>query len=182
MRPAVFLDRDGTLIREVGYLSRLEDLEVLPGVPRALGRLGDAGFLRIVVTNQSGVARGYFESAFVEKVHEELIRRLRLAGADVEALYVCPHHPRHTGSCGCRKPEPGLIRKAQQEWDVDLRASWVVGDKAADVALAGNVGCRAGLVRTGYGRETEGELRRQGIRPDAVADSLAELVEEIVRR
>ncbi len=181
MRRAVFLDRDGTLIREVGYLSRLEDLEVLPGVAEALRRLGEAGFLRLVVTNQSGVARGFFDRAFVDRVHAELRSRLQAAGADLEAGYVCPHHPQEVPPCDCRKPAPGLLDRAAREWGVEMARSWVVGDKAADVRLARAAGCRAGLVRTGYGRETERELAALGQGPDAVADDLGGLVEEILR-
>lgn len=180
MRRAAFLDRDGTLIREVGYLSRLEDLAVLPGVAGALRRLGEAGFVRLVVTNQSGVARGYFGEDFVEKTHRELLRRLQTEGASVEGFYVCPHHPEHSGPCGCRKPKDGLLRRAAGEWGLDLGASWVVGDKAADVALARAAGCRAALVRTGYGAETEAELAGQGRAADVVADDLEHAVEEIL--
>jgi D-glycero-D-manno-heptose 1,7-bisphosphate phosphatase len=176
----VFLDRDGTLVREVGYLSRLEDLEVLPGVASALRRLGAAGYVRLVVTNQSGVARGYFDQAFVEETHGELLRRLQEEGAFLEGFYVCPHHPDITGACACRKPRDGLLRQAAGEWALDLRACWVVGDKAADVELARRAGCQAALVRTGYGMETEAELALRGGKPDVVADDLAGAVEAIL--
>jgi len=176
----VFLDRDGTLIREAGYLSRLEDLEVLPGVPGALRRLEAAGYLRVGVTNQSGVARGYYDLAFVRRTHDEIDRRLAREGASVDRWYVCPHHPDLTGPCGCRKPEPGLLHRAAAELGVDLSRSWVVGDKPADVDLALRAGCRAALVRTGYGRETEQALRLGGRLPGVVADTLAEAVEEII--
>jgi D-glycero-D-manno-heptose 1,7-bisphosphate phosphatase len=180
VRRAVFLDRDGTLIREVGYLSRLEDLEVLPGVAAALRRLGEAGYLRLVVTNQSGVARGYFDEAFVERTHGELVRRLRAEGASLEGFYVCPHHPDTTGECPCRKPRDGLVRRAAGEWGIDLEASWVVGDKPADVELARRSGCRGALVRTGYGVRTQAELAVRDSKPDVVADDLAGAVEEIL--
>ncbi len=177
----MFLDRDGTVVREVGYLSRLEDLAVLPGAAAALKALGDAGYQRILVTNQSGVARGFFDLAFVDRVHRELRDRLRREGADLEGWYVCPHHPDWTGPCGCRKPATGLVDRAVAERGLDPARSWVVGDKRADMDLARNAGCRAGLVRTGYGRETERELFDRGTPPDAVADELAGLVEEILR-
>lgn len=180
MRRAVFLDRDGTLIREMGYLSCLEELEVLPGVAGALRRLGEAGYVRLVVTNQSGVARGYFDAAFVEKAHGELLRRLQAEGAALEGFYVCPHHPDYTGECSCRKPRDGLVRRAAREWGLELAASWVVGDKPADVELARRAGCRAALVRTGYGARTEAELVEQGRAADVVADDLAGAVEEIL--
>lgn len=180
VRRAVFLDRDGTLIREVGYLSRLEDLEILSGVASALRRLGEEGYVRLVVTNQSGVARGYFDEAFVERTHRELRRRLREQGADVEGFYVCPHHPDFTGVCACRKPEPGLVLQAAREWALDLALSWVIGDKPADVELGRRAGCRAVLVRTGYGARTEAELSVPGRAADVVADDLVHAAEEIV--
>ncbi len=181
MKKAAFLDRDGTLIREVGYLSRLQDLELLPGVPRALRRLGEAGFVRLVVTNQSGVARGFFDGGFVERTHRELSLRLSAEGAAVEGFYVCPHHPEYTGDCACRKPKDGLLRRAARERGLDLSASWVFGDKPADVELAQRAGCRAALVRTGYGIETELALSARGIEADVVADDLEGAVEEVLR-
>jgi D-glycero-D-manno-heptose 1,7-bisphosphate phosphatase len=178
----VFLDRDGTLIEEVHYLSRLEDLAILPGVPDALQRLGRAGYLRVVVTNQSGIARGYFDRGFVEQTHAELRRLLRASGADLEGFYVCPHGPDAATPCECRKPAPGLARRAVTELGVDLAASWVVGDRPADVALAHNAGCRSVLVRTGYGRDSEIDAALQATPPDVVADDLADAVEEILKR
>ncbi len=178
MRRAVFLDRDGTLIREVGYLSRVEELEVLPGVAEALKRLGEAGYLRLVVSNQSGVARGYFDEATVERLNDALRDRLRAAGADVEDFAWCPHHPDHDKACACRKPEPGLLKELAARHGVDLKASWMVGDKAVDVAAGKNAGCRAALVRTGYGAAEEGEA--EGLRPDLVADDLKEFADALL--
>lgn len=180
MRRAAFLDRDGTLIREVGYLSRLEDLEVLPGSVAALKRLGEAGYLRLVVTNQSGVARGRIPAAFVEETHRELRRRLRAEGADLDGFLVCPHHPDFSGPCGCRKPATGLLDRAAREWGVDLGASWVVGDKPADVELACAAGCRGALVLTGYGVESRATLSALGVKPDIVAADLEAAVEEML--
>jgi len=179
---AVFLDRDGTLIREVHFLSRLADMDILPGVGGALARLADLGFLRLMVTNQSGVARRYFDLDFVSRCHAELRRRLQREGADLEGIYVCPHHPKFGGACLCRKPATGLLQQAVQEHGVELAQSWVVGDKAADILLGRNGGCRTALVRTGYGADSERELDGLGIQPDVVADDLAAVVEEIVRR
>lgn len=170
MKKAVFLDRDGTILREVEYLSRAEDMEILPGAARALRRLGETGYLRLVVTNQSGVARGYFGSEVVEELNEELRRRLKRDGADVEDFAYCPHLPELTGACGCRKPAPGLLLELAARHDVDLAASWMVGDKASDVEAGKNAGCRAALVRTGYGAAEEDTARR--FAPDLVADDL----------
>lgn len=180
VRRAVFLDRDGTLIREVGYLSDLADLELLPGATSALRRLGEAGYLRLVVTNQSGVARGYFPLRFVEATHRELRRRLREQGADIEGFYVCPHHPDFTGACECRKPKLGLVSAAAREWGADLASSWVVGDKLGDVELGRGAGCRTALVLTGYGGETAAELAGCGVRADVVGEDLGDVVEAIL--
>lgn len=180
MKRAVFLDRDGTLVREAEYLSSPGELEILEGVPRALRLLAEAGYTLIVVTNQSGVARGYFDMGIVESIHWELLRRLQEEGAEVEAFYVCPHHPDFTGSCTCRKPKPGLVERACKDWDIDPKASWVVGDKALDVELARAVGCRAALVRTGYGVRTERELEAKGVLPEIVADNLETAAKEIL--
>jgi len=179
VRPAVFLDRDGTLIRETDYLSDLADLEVLPGVDRALARLRRAGFALVGVTNQSGVARGYFDLGFVERVHREIDRRLAAAGG-LDAWYVCPHHPELTGPCGCRKPAPGLVLQAVRDLGIDIARSWVVGDKASDVGLGPRAGCRSALVRTGYGRQTEASLEGAGPWPEVVADDLSAAVEAIL--
>jgi D-glycero-D-manno-heptose 1,7-bisphosphate phosphatase len=176
------LDRDGTLIADADYLRRLEDLELLPGVPDALQRLRKAGYLCLVVTNQSGVARGYCDLAFVDTAHRELEARLRAEGSGVDGFYVCPHHPDYTGVCACRKPAPGMLHEAAAQWGLDLSRSWVVGDKPSDVELARNAGCLAALVRTGSGRETERELARAGLAADVVADDLTAAVEEILKR
>jgi D-glycero-D-manno-heptose 1,7-bisphosphate phosphatase len=166
VRRAVFLDRDGTVNREVSYLRRMEDLRLLPGVRSGIRLLNNRGIPVVVVTNQSGIARGYFEEAFVERVHCEIARRLaRGDGARVDAWYYCPHHPTagrgpYTRPCDCRKPAPGLILRACRELGVDAAASVVVGDSLRDLELAWNVGATAVLVETGYGREVMERLTR----------------------
>lgn len=182
VRKAVFLDRDGTLIREVGYLRRMEDVAVLPGAAEALRRLGEAGFLRLVVTNQSGVARKYVTREFVDRVNQTVRDSVQRGGGDVEGFYVCPHHPEYGSPCSCRKPDVGLLLRAAEEWDIEFPSSWVVGDKVEDVELARRAGCRSALVRTGYGRESEARLAAErGVLPDVVADDLGAVVEAIVR-
>jgi len=187
MKPAIFMDRDGTIIRETHFLSDIDELKILPGVASALKDLKQKGYLRLVVTNQSGVARGYFDMETVDYIHAEIRRRLKSRGADVEQFYVCPHHPDHPQSsdsqdsvCDCRKPSPGLVRAAAADWDIDLVKSWVIGDKAADIELARNVGCKAALVLTGYGKEAEQELKRAGTTPDLTVSNFAMAVEEII--
>jgi D-glycero-D-manno-heptose 1,7-bisphosphate phosphatase len=162
-RPAVFVDRDGTLNREVHYLATVEALRLLPGVPEAIRDLTAAGFAVVVVTNQSGVARGRMTREAVDVIHRELVRRLARRGAAVDAIYLCPHHPTEGAGplrqrCGCRKPRPGLVRRAARELALDLARSYCVGDGAVDLGLAAAVGARGVLVLTGHGRATRRSL------------------------
>lgn len=149
-RKVVFFDRDGTLNRDDGYTHRIEDLEFLPGVPEAIRRCNDAGRLVIVITNQAGIARGYFDHVAVKQFHGEMNRRLRDRGAHIDAFYFCPHHP--DGSlpelsihCGCRKPGAGLFRQAAADWKFDLEGAVMIGDKDTDVAAARAFGIDAVL-------------------------------------
>ena len=155
LRPAVFLDRDGTLIREAEYLADPDGVELLPGVPEALRALRAAGYALVVVTNQSGIARGLYDEHDYRRVADRLDDMLARAGASVDATYHCPHHPDHGPPCDCRKPALGMHRRAADQLKLDLAASWYVGDKASDVEPAHAVGGRGILVRTGYGRRTE---------------------------
>ena len=156
MRPAVFLDRDGTVIQERGYLDRLELIELFPWSAEAIRLLKDAGYAVVIVTNQAGIARGYFDEAFVQAAHVHLDALLRAHGVVVDGYYYCPHHPdgaveRYRLACDCRKPAPGLVRRAAADLGLDVGRSFVVGDKWLDVGLAVNAGARGILVRTGYG-------------------------------
>ncbi len=155
-RKAVFLDRDGTINVEVQYLNAVADFQFIPGVPRALQRLKEAGFLLVVVTNQSGIGRGYYDEAALEAVHEHMHAELAQAGAAIDACYFCPHHPEHAlgdyrQECACRKPLPGMLQQAALDLDIDLAASFMVGDKLADVEAGINAGCTPLMVLTGYG-------------------------------
>jgi D-glycero-D-manno-heptose 1,7-bisphosphate phosphatase len=156
MRRAVFLDRDGTINVEVKYLSQVKDFQFIPGVPWALKRLKDAGFLLVLVTNQSGIGRGYYDEAALGSIHNHMHAGLAEFGAAIDACYFCPHHPEHaTGDylreCGCRKPLPGMLQQAALDLHIDLAASFMVGDKLADVQAGMAAGCTALLVLTGYG-------------------------------
>lgn len=178
MQPAVFLDRDGTMVHDVGYLSRLEDLQWFPWTIEAVRLLHRAGFLVCVTTNQSGIALGFCTDAFVRRVHEEMSAAIEAAGARIDGWFYCPHHPEAAidalrTDCECRKPRPGLVRQAQQRFDIDLGRSFVVGDKAADVGLANAVGARGILVRTGYG---EAELARHDGHMPATAHVATDLL------
>ena len=177
-RPAVFVDRDGTIVVERYYLADPEDVELVPGAARALAALVAAGYALVVVTNQSGIARGlYDETAFheVQRRVEEL-----LAAEDVrfDAVFYCPHHPDFTGPCECRKPGTALFRRAAAELGLDLARSFFVGDRLKDVVPAFELGGRAVLVRTGYGVEHEPAAGPEV----AVVDDLAALAELILRQ
>jgi D-glycero-D-manno-heptose 1,7-bisphosphate phosphatase len=184
MRPAIFLDRDGTLNVDVGYLHALDQLELFPWTVDALRLLKRAGFALVVVTNQSGIAQGLIEEGFVEAAHAELQRRLEAEGAGVDGYYYCPHHPmgsvaRYRAECACRKPRPGMIEAAVRDLDIDAARSWVIGDKWMDVDLGHAVGARGILVRTGWGRFQEAR-RGDGRRADAVCDNLMHAVSVIL--
>lgn len=156
---AVFLDRDGTINEEVGYLDNLARLVIYPQAPEAIKVINDSGMKAIVATNQSGVARGYFAEAFVMEVHGAIQEALAKDQAHLDALYYCPHYPEGRGiyrcSCQCRKPAPGMLLQAAQDMGLDLGRSYLVGDTEKDMAAAQAAGVKGVLVRTGYGRETE---------------------------
>jgi len=184
MKKAIFLDRDGTLNVDVGYLHRLEDLELFPWTGDALRLLKRAGYTLVVVTNQSGIAHGLIAPGFVETCHAEMRRRLRPAGADLDALYFCAHHPRGSVAgldvdCRCRKPLPGMVEDAVRDLGVDPAQSWVVGDKWLDINLGYAVGARSILVRTGWGADQE-QRRPDGQRVDAICDNLIHAVSVII--
>lgn len=144
-RPAVFLDRDGTIIEDLGYLSDPADVRLLPGVGAALRLLAEGGFLLVIVTNQSGVGRGMFDRASVDRVNARLAETLRREGVALDGVYVCPHGPED--DCACRKPAPGLMLEAARALGIDLEASYMVGDKASDAEAGRRAGCRGILTK-----------------------------------
>ncbi len=152
----IFLDRDGTLNEEVHYLHRTKDLILLPGVPEALCCLREAGYRLVVVTNQAGVARGYYGEADVEALHGYMNDILRRQGAEIDHFFYCPHHPEHGVGrykqvCHCRKPDTGMFEMAEQYYDINKEQSWMIGDKLIDVQAGQNYGVHTVLVGTGYG-------------------------------
>jgi D-glycero-D-manno-heptose 1,7-bisphosphate phosphatase len=152
LRPAVFLDRDGTLIEEVGHLGDPDEVVLIPGVPEALGRLSEAGFVLVVASNQGGVARGLFTEDDIRAVNKRTAGLLSAAGApEIDGWYWCPHHPDFSGPCDCRKPAPGMLKRAAEEMDLALAASWMVGDHPVDAGAARAAGVRPIVVRTGHG-------------------------------
>ncbi|HEX8072517.1 MAG TPA: HAD family hydrolase [Pyrinomonadaceae bacterium] len=186
-RRAVFMDRDGTISEEVGYVNHPSRYRVFPYAAEAVKLLNDAGWLAVLVTNQAGVARGYFTEDVIEMVHDLLRRELACAGARLNAIYYCPHHPTvgpppYRFDCDCRKPRPGLIQRAARDFRIDLAQSWMVGDRYSDVELARNAGVRAALVLSGYGRgEWEYQRAHWQHEPDIVADDLLAAVREITK-
>ncbi len=183
--PAVFLDRDGTMIEDVGYLDAFDRIAFFPWTVDAIRALNRAGLPVVVITNQSGIARGFFTDAFVEETHRRLSTTLEAGGARVDAYYYCPHHPAGTVEaysrrCDCRKPARGLVDRAARDLGLDPARSFVVGDKWLDVELGRAIGARSILVRTGVGAAQEARAPEH-IAADAVVDNLAAAASWILR-
>ena len=181
-RPAIFIDRDGTLSHEVGYVNHISRFRLYPWAVEAVKLVNQAGFLAVVATNQAGVARGYFPESLVREVHASLSATMEGGGARLDGIYYCPHHPTvgqppYRQDCDCRKPRPGLLRRAESDLRIDLARSWVVGDRLGDMELAWSVGARGALVRSGYGLgELTYDAPRWDRQPDLVADHLLDAV------
>jgi D-glycero-D-manno-heptose 1,7-bisphosphate phosphatase len=171
--PAVFLDRDGTLVEEVNYLHRPEEMRLFPSTTAALKQLKDAGYLLVVVTNQSGIGRGIYTEEDMRLVHDALQREV---GGIIDGFYHCPHLP--CDGCECRKPGLKMIRDAQRDLDVNIPNSWIVGDKKIDVETGHAAGMATCLVLTGYGRSHQDVLEQD---PDVLAVDLGEAANEILR-
>jgi D-glycero-D-manno-heptose 1,7-bisphosphate phosphatase len=176
-RPAVFLDRDGTLIVESYYLADPDRVELVPGSVDALQALRAAGYALVVVTNQSGIALGLYGEREYREVAARLAAVLTASGVALDGTYFCPHHPDRTGPCDCRKPATGMHRRAAAELGLDPRASWYVGDKISDVLPAGELGGRGILVRTGYGSAVAPQEIPEGV---VVLDDLSAAARHIV--
>ncbi len=172
---AVFFDRDGTINEESGYLSNPDDLSLIKGAAEAVKRLNTLGIKVIVISNQSGVGRGYFSEEDVVRVNRRMTELLSSRGARIDAIYYCPHHPED--NCECRKPRPGLLKKAALEHSIDLGRSYVVGDKKSDVELAGNAGSKGILVKTGFGSS---QLMAMTTAPIFVAEDILDATEWII--
>jgi D-glycero-D-manno-heptose 1,7-bisphosphate phosphatase len=185
-RRAVFIDRDGTISEEVGYINHVSRFRLFPYAPAAIKRLNENGWLAIVITNQAGVARGYFSEDTIQAVHDAMTNELKSNGAQLDAVYYCAHHPSvgeppYRFDCDCRKPKPGLILRAAKNFDIDLKKSWMVGDRYSDVELARNAGVKSMFVLSGYGRgEWEHQRASWTEQPDLVAEDLLEAVRLIV--
>lgn len=188
MKPAVFLDRDGTINEQMGYINHLSRFHLLPGVAEAIGLLNAQGVPAVVVSNQSGLARGYFPPGLLDEVHSLMTWQLAEQGARLDGIYVCPHHPeakeeKYRLDCSCRKPRTGLLEQAAADLGLDLSRSYLVGDRWSDITCAVRAGCTPVLVLTGYGR---GDLQYigpgQALQPAFVAEDLAGAVRWILAR
>jgi D-glycero-D-manno-heptose 1,7-bisphosphate phosphatase len=180
LRRAVFLDRDGTISEEMGYVNHIGRFQIFPFAAEAIRQLNQAEISVIVITNQSGIARNIFPESLVHEVHKKMVSELAAGGAWIDAIYFCPH--KSEDFCDCRKPNPGLLERAAREHALDLTASWVVGDRYADLEMAHATGARGILVMTGYGRG-EYELHRTTWprQPDAIAENLRDAVRHVLR-
>jgi len=187
---AVFLDRDGTINEEVGYMDKLDKLKMIPAAYEAILLINSSGMKAIVVTNQAGVARGFFTEQFVMQTHEIIQAALLEKKASIEKFYYCPHHPTEgTGiylqNCNCRKPLPGMLLQAAHDLDIELGSSYMIGDTYRDMETAKKVGVKGILVKTGYGRDelqdVGNDMARAASKPDFVAEDILEAVKWIMK-
>ena len=186
-RSAVFLDRDGTLIEDIGYLKDEKDLKLIEGASESIRNLNKHNIPAILVTNQSGVARGYFTEDTVKHINQALSSMLKQDNAYLDGIYYCPHHikgsvEKYTKVCSCRKPNPDLIQQAVEDFkDMDISKSYVIGDKAIDIELARNAGCKGILVKTGYGSKVIDGTYDRFIKPDYIAQDINDAVNWILQ-
>lgn len=184
-RRAVFMDRDGTVADEVGYVNHASRLRLLPGSAAALRRVREAGLLCVVVTNQSGVARDYFEETVVNQANERFRELLAAEGASVDAIYYCPHHPTegsppYVRECDCRKPATGLIFRAAEDLNVDLRSSYMIGDHFSDIECGQRAGAKTVLLLTGHGKDAMGKRQQWPRPPSHIAADLYDAVQWVL--
>lgn len=186
MRPVVFLDRDGTLNEEIGYIHDVSMLNLINGAAEAVQKLNKANIATVMVSNQTGAARGFYGEEHIGKLNERLVNLLETKGAHLDALYYCPHLetgkvPAFSIVCECRKPKPGLVTRAfADNPDLDPSRSYVVGDKASDIELARNCGAKAILVKTGYGQAVHDGRYQWKVEPDYLAHNISDAVNWIL--
>jgi len=182
---AIFIDRDGTLNEDIGYVSSPDRLVLYPWAAEAVRLINNSGAKTIIITNQSGIARGMYSEDDLDQIHSRMIHELSRDGARIDGVYYCPHHPdfgdpRYRVICDCRKPRPGMLLAASREHNIDLAVSFVIGDKASDIQLAENAGARGALVMTGYGRETLADADRWPCKPSIVGENLLDAIKQIL--
>jgi D-glycero-D-manno-heptose 1,7-bisphosphate phosphatase len=186
LKRAVFMDRDGTISEEVGYVNHPSRFNLFPYSAAAIRKLNESGWLAIVVTNQAGVARGYFTEDLIKQVHEKMVQDLQAQNSRLDGIFYCAHHPTvgeapYRIECDCRKPKPGLIKQAAAAMNIDLGQSWMVGDRYSDIELAVNAGVRSAFVMSGYGRgEWEHQRENWRHKPEIVVENLLDAVNAIV--
>jgi len=189
MRRAIFLDRDGVINYHVSNLSKEEQFEMFPYSPSAIKRINDAGYLAIIATNQPVIAKGFCTLEELERIHDKMLQAIRSAGARIDGLYVCPHHPEKGFpgeipelkiDCECRKPKPGMLLQAAKEHDIDLASSWMIGDSVVDVAAGKAAGTKTVQIRSG-GNSSKAERELIGkVFPDIYADNIEDAISKIL--
>jgi D-glycero-D-manno-heptose 1,7-bisphosphate phosphatase len=188
MKKAVFLDRDGTINFDVGYLSKINDISIFEGVTTSLKSLKDLGFLNLIITNQSGIARGYFSEKDLLELHNEFKRQLTIDGMSlIDDIFYSPFHKdgkieQYTKDCSTRKPGTGMIKEAAIKFNLDLSESYFIGDSLVDMQCAKNAGLKKILVKTGYGLKTIAECREMNIEIEYIAEGIADASKYIIRK
>ena len=184
-KPAIFLDRDGTINEEMGYINHPDRFVIFPFVAEGIRIFNELDLRVIIVTNQSGIARGYFSEELLIEIHNHLNTHLKISGALLDAIYYCPHHPTegneiYRKDCGCRKPKPGMVEQAVKDFDIDLSRSYMVGDRYKDIKFARNLNLKSAFVLTGYGKgEYEYQRRSWKFMPDIIGDNLLSVARKI---
>ena len=184
---AVFLDRDGTINRDVGYPNSYDMVEIYPYSYAAIRKINEAGFLSVIVTNQSGIGRGFIEEKNLRDIHRKLRRDFAKQRAVIDGIYYCPHYehsdiPEYRIGCSCRKPNPGMAQQAVRDFHIDTAKSYMIGDKAEDIIFGKNIHATSILLLTGFGKKSIPKLKQKGIDPAHVAETLKEAVEWILQR
>ncbi|MBN1833025.1 MAG: HAD family hydrolase [Deltaproteobacteria bacterium] len=186
-KPAVFIDRDGTINEQMGYINHMSRFVIFPCVVEAVRLLNAHDFWAIVLTNQGGVARGYYPIELMHEIHDFLTRSLKSNGAIIDGIFYCPHHPagilpEYSKECDCRKPKPGLVHQALEAFDIDMSKSYMIGDRYVDMELASRLDLEGVLVKTGYGLgEIDYVLPQHPTKPKHIAQDLLNAVKWILR-